>query len=167
MPKVTIAELQTKLDKANRIIDEQQQQISNIHKQYSDLVSRQEYDTLLKQYNNLQERYNILQSLYNKKQSKKHNERGAGRKPKVEDIEIIFRLKGEGLKNKEIAEKAQVSIRTVQRILNGSIVKNDKINNDTDEEDQIVEEKRRTLSTNKFIEWYSYYLRRDWLKQPE
>jgi predicted translin family RNA/ssDNA-binding protein len=69
---MTKAELQAKLEQANKIIDGLMQQISDLHRQYTDVVTKQEFDGLLKQYEALEQRYKILQSLYDKKQTKKH-----------------------------------------------------------------------------------------------
>ncbi|MEM1724712.1 MAG: hypothetical protein QXW71_02920 [Thermoplasmata archaeon] len=65
-----IIQLQEKLEQAYKIIDCQQQQITELNKQYSNVISKKEYDFLLYQYKQLEERYRILQSLYEKKNSK-------------------------------------------------------------------------------------------------
>ncbi len=115
-----VAELQTKLEQANKIIDGLMQQISELHKQYSNVVTKQEYEGLLKQYEALEQRYKILQSLYDKKQTKKHNERNAGRKPKLnqELITNIHKLKNEnGMTIQAIAEQLHISVGLVHKAL--------------------------------------------------
>jgi len=65
-----LAQLQDKLDQARKIIEAQQQQITELNRQYSNVVSKKEYDSLLTQYHQLEERYRILQSLYEKKNTR-------------------------------------------------------------------------------------------------
>lgn len=63
-------QLQEKLEQAYKLIDYQQQQITELKKQYSNVISKKEYDSLLAQYQQLEERYKILQALYEKKNSR-------------------------------------------------------------------------------------------------
>ncbi len=115
-----VAELKAKLEQANKIIDGLTQQITDLHKQYSDVITRKEYEALLKQYQELEQRYKILQSLYDKKQSKKHNERNAGRKPKLNDelITQIHKLKNEnGMTIQTIASQLNISVGLVHKAL--------------------------------------------------
>ena len=115
-----MAELQAKLEQSNKIIDGLMQQITELHRQYANVVSQKEYDALLQQYHALEDKYKILQSLYEKKQEKKHNERGAGRKPILNDelITHIKKLKNEnGLTMQAIAEKLNISVGLVHKAL--------------------------------------------------
>ena len=115
-----VAELQAKLEQTSKIINGLMQQITELHKQYADVVSQQEYNALLKQYQALEDKYKILQSLYEKKQEKKHNERNAGRKPILNDelIAHIQKLKNEnGLTMQAIAEQLNISVGLVHKAL--------------------------------------------------
>jgi hypothetical protein len=117
---MTKAELQRKLEQAQKIIDFQQQEINNLHKQYADIVSRQEFNALLKQYEAIKQRYKILQSLYERNKEKRHNERGAGRKPKLnpELITQIHKLKNRnGMTIQAIAEQLHISVGLVHKAL--------------------------------------------------
>jgi len=79
---------------------------------------------ILKKYESLEEIYNELEILYRKekdnnqelKKTNEHNVRGAGRKKKLEDNEILL-LRAEKMKIKDIAKKLEISIPTVKRVL--------------------------------------------------
>lgn len=117
---MTKAELKTKLEQANKIIDGLTQQITDLHKQYNNLITRKEYEVLLKQYQELEQRYKMLQSLYQKSKAKKYNERNAGRKPKLnaELITQIHKLKNEnGMTIQAIAKQFNISVGLVHKAL--------------------------------------------------
>lgn len=115
MPKITIAELQLRLAQANRIIESQQEQISEINRQYADVVSKKEYDCLIEEYEALEHKYKALEYLFIKK--KVHNERGAGRKTRLspEIISDAQKLKNEGLSMKEISGRLDISVGSVHK----------------------------------------------------
>lgn len=95
MEIITIEELQSKLDQANKIIESQQKQIAD-----------------------LEERYKTLEGLYTKKENIQHNKRGAGRKKKLtpELIMQIHKLKSEQYMTiQQIAEELNISVGLVHK----------------------------------------------------
>ncbi|SKA99917.1 Helix-turn-helix domain of resolvase [Caloramator quimbayensis] len=117
---MTKAELEEKLKQKDRIIEGLINEITNLNKQYKDIITRNEYNILLKQYNDLKQNYQTLFELYNNLKHKKHNERRAGRKSKLNDelITQIQKLKNENnMTIQEIAEHFNISVGLVHKAL--------------------------------------------------
>jgi hypothetical protein len=133
MAKPTTAELQQKLEQANKIIDSQMTDISRLRKEIEEtrsgmnVVSRSEFDSLVIDLENMQEKYKALERIYLREKERLQkriddlltrinerpeisttvNARGAGRK-EYQDIDIIKRIYSmylEGNSLRVIAEK--------------------------------------------------------------
>lgn len=122
MPRVTKADLEKKLEQANKIIEQQITEMQEIRKEYEDLISKNEYDNLLNQYQALEKNFKSLEYLHNAKNSK--NSRGAGRKTKINDelISGVHKLKNEGLSISAISNQLNISVGLVHKVT--QIIKN-------------------------------------------
>lgn len=137
MARVTIKELQEKIIQQQTIIDEQLKDIQKLQEDKEailkdgNVVSKLEYETLLKEFNNLQINYKTLEEFYdkekeknsiliNKETEKKHNERGAGRKSTLvdEQLDKIKELKEQGLSYGNIAKEVELSKAYVYKLIN-------------------------------------------------
>mgnify|MGYP000890486367 CR=1 FL=1 len=120
MARITITELQKKLEQKENTINTLLEQIHRQNERYSNIVTQDDYNTLQGQYRALQERYNILQGLYDKAVAKHPNH--AGRKPKT-NIAVIKSLQAKGLTVEKIARELNLSKRTVFRMLKSDKIK--------------------------------------------
>ena len=148
MPKPTIAELKNTIDNLHSTVEFLQKENNKLQTALQDTLKREnvvpesDYDALLASYNKLKEQYSTLHKIYTAdpdakkrlsneniklkyeidKNAKRHNERGAGRKRlPVEQLAIEYRKSG--IPVKEIAEKLNVSMATVNRALNSKLRK--------------------------------------------
>ena len=120
--EVKIEELGKDLKTAYEVIKTQHKEIENIHLEYKSLVSKKEYDILLKRYGKLEETYKELLSLYRRQEEKLEKiymRNRAGRKSKMtEELTVnIHKLRKENMSIRKIAEKLGVSIGLVHKIL--------------------------------------------------
>ena len=120
--EVKIEELGKDLKTAYEVIKTQHKEIENIHLEYKSLVSKKEYDILLKRYGKLEETYKELLSLYRRQEEKLEKiymRNRAGRKSKMtEELTVnIHKLRKENMSIRKIAEKLGVSIGLVHKTL--------------------------------------------------
>lgn len=129
MPRKTIVELEEQIKRLEKAVDYLQKDINDlvIEKQNilmkQNVVPKSDYDALLKQMEDLKAMYDLM---IEQKEFKKHNERNAGRKRKL-DVELIGKMRADGLTVKQIADKLEVGTATVNRCLKRIKIKNDSL----------------------------------------
>jgi hypothetical protein len=137
MSKVTVADLQAKLQRANSIIGEQQKKIQGLYQEKEKLLNskntftKAEYEVLLKDIKRLQLNYEKIKNLYDQEKEKNnvlingcmavriHNERGAGRKSKLttEQIKKVKQLRNEGKSYGAISKEVGMSKAYVYKLI--------------------------------------------------
>ena len=120
--EVKIEELEKDLKTAHEVIKIQHKETEKIHLEYKSLVSQSEYDILLERFEKLEEKHKELLNLYNRqaeKLEKIYKRNRAGRKSKMtEELTVnIHKLKKENMLIRKIAEKLEVSVGLVHKIL--------------------------------------------------
>lgn len=130
MPKKTIKKLEEELELEITLKEGYRDKVIKLEKIILDLsagkvVSKIEYEKLLKKNEELQERINKLRETVkkcsqNNSETKKHNERGAGRKSTLTDekIQKIKELHSQGLSYGKIAKEVGLSKAYVYKLIN-------------------------------------------------
>lgn len=126
--KKTKADLEKEIERLNKIINGQQEQIHELLidkenlKQGVDTELRKElkraYEEIDRLKGVIEQQSKYIETLKNRK-APKHNERGAGRKPVTtkEDIEYILELRAQGLSYKKISDKTGFAVGTVYNVV--------------------------------------------------
>lgn len=108
MARVTISELQNKLEQAYIEIDNLKKELTQLKRRK--VVPEDMYIALMKRYKELRDK---------SPETQKHNARNAGRKPVSQDVkEQVLKLNEQGLSMRKIAEELNIAIGTVHKIIN-------------------------------------------------
>lgn len=138
MAKLTIAELKDQIQCLRNTIELQAQEIIRLNKQNNDImnrcevVSRQEFETLLKEFEYLKFQYKLvteenkrlkekLEMKMNTTYEEPHNSRGAGRKSNINNdiLNMISKLHQENKSLSEIASAVGLSKSYIHKLISG------------------------------------------------
>jgi regulator of replication initiation timing len=114
MAKLTVSELQEKLDQAKSIISKQYDEITRINKELEDtrkglnVVSRAEFDGVIAELERVREMYSSLEKMHEKEKARKHPNKT------LENDNWVLRCENEQLKRRvgELEQQGRAAIKT-------------------------------------------------------